>query len=412
MNKTSKKTSIIIVFVMALGLLAFAYGGIILPNAAQAKTKKNLELLQKTLETDQSETLDSALAKSSDEVLLSTILEGAIYLEETENATAMALFVPSAMERIAPNVTPENLYDLYSEAQYPRIFKTFMLELTLVLHTTTDENGVKQLDEAYKDQLVKLLESDAVADDDELTNKVLRYLNGAGGMDILRGIVESDGILPTSKRLALEQMVRLEPKAMKPERYALARNFEQLDDQTLRGVLSSMLVMVGMEPELYSDAPQVAFEVLKAYMERDPRSIISTDAGSLYHAGHFSDSMLSFVGKIMGESHYPGFIQYIYSVPEKVPDMSFAIWVIKGYIYPEVDDLLLVSDGEFLDFLLDIVERSPYLYYKDTLQTLKGHDLEAYQAARVEELLDLIEKEHAYLPRPDLATKEGDWSED
>ena len=411
MVKNLKKTFALILLALTIGITALAYNGIIFPAYEDAKTQKNLELLKEALENGNSESLEAALGKVSDDVLLSTILESAIYLEETGSESAMALFVPEAMKRITAKVTPDNLFEIYTDAYYPEIFKTFIMELTLYAHTKVDEKGEQHIDENYKVGLAKIISDESLVNNDYLLHYALQQLSKSPNITLLEKVLVSEHNTPQAKRFALEAMTRAEPAKMKPQLYAAAANFENLDNDMLKGVLSSMLDMMTTEPELYSDAPEVAFNTLKAYMECDPRREIPEGFEYDSYNGHFSESMISFVGKIVGEGHYPGFVEYIYSVKELVPNMPFAMYIMSSQLFYEVDELLLTSNGGFLDFLLDIIERNPYKYYEDTLKILIEHDIEEYQVGRINELLKLIEEEAWPPVRWDLATKEGDWSE-
>ena len=102
-------------------------------------------------------------------------------------------------------------------------------------------------------------------------------------------------------------------------------------------------------------------------------------------------------------------LTFIYS-PQGVPQgqcRAGALVYLTNYLFWEIDELLRSDEPEVVEWALYLAELVPFQYYIDSLEMVAKRDDELAQKAL--ELISRANQELIYLPRADLATKEGDW---
>ena len=384
----------LLILALCMGALG-VYHGVILPNSSELQTKRALKQLERVVTGSSRESFEKTLALMDDETLLCAIAEASLEAEEQGSSTQLAFFAPAAVQRIGPKVTPAQLELLLRDEQYPAGFRSFMLEVTLYANGE-EANGMILPSAAYTNMLKELIAEDGI-EDDVLLEYALIAVPWEEDSEILQKIYEQRTDNPVLRRRAMELMAQYDPERAQEQLFSLVNNnsWIGLDMQTLKGYYASLVTI--NTPQ----ARQEAQNTLKSMIAQKDK----VHGRVLYTA-------ITQTGFMMGLTHTGGFpllMMEHYDALLTVPELELegALVYLTNYLFWEIDELLRSDEPEVVEWALYLAELVPFQYYIDSLEMVAKRDDELAQKAL--ELISRANQELIYLPRADLATKEGDW---
>jgi len=394
--KQKKKRSLVIIFVstilLTLSGIAAYVTGLILPDPDEIAMQKNLSLLEKIVQDEGIDSMVSfrrTLAKMSESTLLATIAEAAEYCEENKAATYMVVYADSAVNKLGLSLTPLFLEEILSQPAYCDLFKQFMIEVAFFFHNIGGVEGVIRTPIAYTQAVSRVLQNS------ELGAEIKEYLIAITDFEpnepILLELLISEDEKPNVKRQALEKLSILDSFGMQNQLFKIVDNYRQYDEELLWGA------MLSLRRSETRESGAKLLQLTMALLEDDQRS----------YSDSFVDNVIIATSDVMGATHEKGLVVYLKDYTANISDIDYVIMIGSTYLYPEIDELLLSDDPVVVDWAMDWIERTPFVYYLDTLEMVAlNNNLNSKRAAK---LAELVKEEMFYPPRADLATKKGNW---
>ncbi|MBQ3391404.1 MAG: hypothetical protein IJG56_03265 [Clostridia bacterium] len=387
-----------VLLIAALSLSAYGlYQGIVLPNSAELQLRQGLRQLEKAAASGETEALEKTLAMMDEETLLRTIAEAALEGEEKGDVTALAFFGPAAVERIGPGVSPEQLGEILCEEEYPASFRAFLLEITLYAHAEEKEGFLFPGGE-YTDRLRGLIEEDAIQNDVVLEYAMISVPWEENSATLQR-IYETRADNPYIQGRALELMAQYDPERATNELFAMAEGNKWIGmgSEALKSYFISLNSL--RSPEAAEEALRTTTAMLQHIDKLKDVSRIGT---AIHHTGC-----------LMGRLHMRGLplllLEYedvLSDLPEDILEGTMSV-LGSSYLFWEIDELLHSEDPAVVEWALRWVEVYPLQYYIDSLEPIR--DQGGPLGEKAAELIERANEELLYMPRTDLATKEGDW---
>lgn len=383
-----RKNFLLLVFVLLAGMAAVAIGYALSPaRTLSAKEtlqlKKSVETIESLLHNGTQQEFDSAIASIDDSFLLSVIAEVSLQLEETDEYGALAAFNTAVLERVAPNLTPDEFGRVLLESEYPIFFKRYIADAIHYYYTYIEQ------DSAFSEKSKTVLTHWRDIDDALLWDLMLRIPWHTQDKDLLTQIYESNTTHPQSRLCAIECLGEADPEGMKPVFYALLDDYSIYEAAEVIRVLIALSRMVNVSQDISSDIPHKTQQFLDNYLS----------SGSTYTTLD-TGVIINLVGGISGETQTHGMLPLLYKHRKRIPNLDFNISLLSSTLYPQVNELLLSASNEDVGWALQWVSGFPLSYYTPNLQQMVAEG--GLYSSKVAALIELIEAENLYNPRPDL----------